>query len=222
MSGFFIFSEMYKPHDEIRLNQCRHCSNRLLNPEKGLCCKLTIQPKIVDNKCLDFIQDSTHAEIRSYHSEKANRAERKRDFLKNVKSGLILGLLAFTLVYLISAWWNIEKDHKYTVAQSHVYRITGNDKTLWWGGYCIDIEYAFHINGTRYYDKGSVGCGRRGKLSQPIRPEQVLIKFSTSDPSQHSIIWNTNVEHINISQLPAGGIEPEELEKFLELNEATQ
>ncbi|MEQ8910591.1 MAG: hypothetical protein RIC95_15450 [Vicingaceae bacterium] len=201
---------------EFKSKYCTFCLNKKFDRNKGLTCGLVSKPIIEDDTCSNYTPNQKLIERSNYNEQLIKKEETFKSRISNIKKVILIGVALFCIGYLSFNWLILESDYRYTLAKVNVTHQSGSDKFLMFGGYRCEFEYVFNINGTKFYNKGSLGGSSRGRgLSEPIWPQKFLVKYSPNNPEMNKVLPKYDVTSISFEDIPPNGISPDSLGYFL-------
>lgn len=202
-------------NSDFKSKYCSFCLNKKFDPNSGLTCGLESKPIINNDICPNYSPNHELIERINYNEQLTKKKESFKSRIENYKNVILIGVGVICLGYLGINWLTLESDYRYTLAQVHVTHQSGSDKFLLIGGYKCEFEYVFYVNGTRYYNKGTLGgSSRGGGLPEPIWPKKFLVKYSPKSPELNKVLPRHDVTKISFEDIPTNGINPDSLEFF--------
>lgn len=94
---------------EERLQYCRICENRHMNPAIGLVCNLTNEKPAFDDKCVNLVVDQKEADRLVQLERQAKEDEDTGTFSpekKAIQKGVLggLGMMAIAVIWFVVGW----------------------------------------------------------------------------------------------------------------------
>lgn len=91
---------------EQRLQYCRACNNRRMNPAIGLVCSLTEEKPTFEDQCADFDLDAAEAQrISALEQEAAHEEATEGGFFAMEQKGIQKGAMGGVIMIVISVVW---------------------------------------------------------------------------------------------------------------------